>query len=145
MNTELAQTMTFQQRIEEKIKDSFADLVTEIELKAIVERGIEKALWEHRTIPTGKLDYNGRPDTRNAGPLVDEIVEKHLRPIITNAVQDWLKENPEKLVSALNSAVQAGVAECVLQTLDSRFQNLLQGVEYQTRFLADEIKRRSQM
>lgn len=139
--SELANTLTFQQRIEEKIKDSFADLVTETELKAIVEKGIERALWQDRTIPTGKLDYNSRPEIRTAGPLVDEIVEKHLKSQIQAAVDLWIIEHPDELKKSAADAVQMGIAGCVLSQLDRRFEQMLNDKTVNFQGMWDELHR----
>lgn len=128
--------LNFTERIEAKLKESFADFVTADELKRIVEKGIEKALWEKRI---NKADSYGRVDYDP--PLVDSVIEKHLKAQIQAAVDLWIIEHPEKLKEAVDSSVQLGISGCVIQQMDKRFDEMLSSklVNFQSMF--DEIQR----
>jgi hypothetical protein len=47
-----------------------------------------------------------------------------------DAVDTWLRENPERLQEAIDKAIRAGVADALVRTLDERFAGIFQqGVE----------------
>ena len=47
-----------------------------------------------------------------------------MEPKIAERVDKWLVENPERIMAALENAIQLGVAGCVQKQLDQRFENV---------------------
>jgi len=125
---QIQQALSFEQKLMERIKDGIGDLMTDDDLKKIVERGIEKALFDKRLVPS----RNSYGSQFEQGPsLVDEIVSKHFESKVRQAVDNWLGENKEVVEKAVESAMKAGIAGCVMQTLDERFRGIFtNGIEY---------------
>lgn len=113
--------LSLEQKVTERVHQSIGDLITEQDLKAVVERGIEKALFQVRTVPdTGYRGWKEVPS------LVDTIVENLLRAKMEEAVRQWLEENPVQIQLAIERAMKAGVAQALLDALDCRFQNIFE-------------------
>jgi len=105
-------------RITQRLHESIGDLVTEADLKAMVARGVEDALFRPRTIPR---QYGGS-DTKPA--LVEELVSKFLDQQMQAAVTTWIAENPERLQGAVDKVVAASAGEAFLHYLDLRFESI---------------------
>lgn len=122
MNAQITTPQTFEQKMMDRIKDSIGDLLSDDDLKRIVEQGIEKALFEKRTVHSGTGSWNDRVEDS----LVDKAVREFLDERVTDAVNKWLDENPERMQLAVDDAVKAGIAGCVNRSLDSRFGGMFQ-------------------
>lgn len=120
MPEELTKPKSFEEKITERLKETMSDLVTPEDLKKFVERGIEKALFEKRYKPNTD-SWRSPSETPS---IVEECVSKFIEEKVRTAVEQWLKENPEKIQKALDDAIQLGVAGCVMRTLDNRFQDI---------------------
>jgi hypothetical protein len=117
MSTEIAKSQTFEEKMMERIRTSIGELMSDEDLKKLVERGIEKALFTPR-------EEKGAWHTTVKPSIVDECVVKFVEARAKAAVDEWLKTHPEQIEAALHSAVKAGVGGCILQTLDSRFAGI---------------------
>lgn len=119
MGVELSETKTLQERINTRLAEQIGDLITEDDLKGIVERGVEDFLFKPRHV----LRTYGGYDTHPA--LMQEMVEKHFQNRVTASVDAWLAANPEKIEALVKAAIDNGIANAVMSSLDQRFGNLL--------------------
>ncbi len=115
MSTELAPQKTFEEKMMDRIRDSIGELMSQEDLKRIIEKGVEKALFEPRQKPRNYGGYESGPS------LVDDAVTKYLESQMRTAVDKWIADNPDKLQKAIDNAVMAGVAGCVQNTMDLKF------------------------
>jgi hypothetical protein len=127
MSTEIQKPLSFEEKMMEKIRESIGSLVTDEDLKRIIEKGIDKALFEGR--PQKDSWGNGN----STASIVDQAVQKYLSEHMKVAVDAWLANNPDKLQLAIDNAIKLGVAGCVQQSMDQRFswifQNLVQSAQ----------------
>lgn len=121
MNEVITTPQTFEQKMMDRIRDSISDLISDEDLKRIVERGIEKAMFEPKVI-LGQGSWNNRTEDS----LVDKAVRQYLNERVQEAVNKWLAEHPDRMQKAVDDAVKAGIAGCVASSLDSRFGGLFQ-------------------
>lgn len=120
MSTAIEQPKTFEERVLGRIKDSIGDLVTDADLKAMVERGIETALFGPREISDRYGNKSRLPS------LVDEAVQKFVAERASAAVDEYLKANPEAIDKAIRGAINDGIGKCLLGALDNRFSWVFQ-------------------
>ena len=101
----------------DRLRASIGDMMTDEDLKKIIEKGVDKALFERPLIKDSwRTDY---------GPsFVEKAVNEFLKDKIAKAVDDWLKTNPEKIEAALRETLKIGVGNLVLQALELRFSNI---------------------
>ncbi len=140
MSNEVGPVLTFEDRVRDKIKETFANLVTDEELLKIVNRGIEDALFKQRQVPRSGY-AGGYYDTKPS--IVEECAEKFMQERTRAAVDKWLVENPDKIVSALQNAIEAGISNVILAQLDSRFANVVTDLKQQLQYLQQEVQRRA--
>lgn len=123
MSTEVQPPKTLEERITSRLHESIGDLITDADLKAVVERGIEQALFKPRLVE--EFRYGSR-HTDTKPPLVDEQVAKLLTEKMREATDQWLKDNPEKIEAALREVMQRGVGSAMLYSLEQRFAGLFE-------------------
>lgn len=112
MSSDLSPNSTFQQRVFEKIRDQLGDLMTDAELKSIVDKTIDKAFFEPRVVKDGSY-YSER--TREIESLWVEKVKAALAPRVTAAVDQWVKDHPDLFAKAVDEAIAKGMYELVVQ------------------------------
>lgn len=125
-STAVAPAVSLEERITRRIHDSLGDLVTDDDLKAMVARGIEHALFQPRvTQGTGWNSQTTKPS------IVDQAVETLLAAKMATAVDQWFLDNPERVEKAVADAIQKGAGAAFLSYLDSKFVGIFQsGVEH---------------
>ena len=111
---------SLEERITARIHESIGDLITDDDLKAMIARGVEQALFKPRIRPG--VGQWGSDETLPS--VVDEIVAKLLGEKMTAAVEQYLKDNPEKLDAAVKDAIAKGAGACFMSYLDSKFQSV---------------------
>lgn len=116
-------TTTLEQRITARLHESIGDLVTEDDLKAMVARGIENALFSPRNVVTNR-GY-GAPYQDQRPSVIEENVTLLLKEKMDVAVGVWLTEHPEQIEAALVRAFQDGAANAMLQSLDRRMEGVV--------------------
>lgn len=122
--TAVVQQMSLEERLTQRLHDSLGDLITDADLTAMIERGIEKALFQERF--TEPSMYRGYREVQKKPALVDELVEKFLASKMGEAVDRWIMENPETMQAAVDKIVAASAGEALMKYLDFRFQNVAQ-------------------
>lgn len=122
MTTPLVPTKTLEERITSRLHESIGDLITDEDLKGMVSRGIETALFQGRKVE--KRDTWGHSSTWDRPSVVDEQVALLLSTKMQDAVNQWLKDNPEKIQAAIDVVLKAGVGDSLLRALDNRFSGM---------------------
>lgn len=113
MNTQIATTKSFQERMFERVRDQMGELITNEELKVIVEHAVKEAFFKERVDNSG---YN----KVTKPPYFVELLQTHLKEQVRETVLVWFKENPEVVTSILDDIVKEGIAKAVMQAIDSR-------------------------
>lgn len=121
MKTDIEKTKSFEEKMMDRIRESIGDLMTDEDLKKILEKGIEKALFQERSV-------EGRYSTTKNPSIVDECITKFLQTRMNEEVGKWIKENPEKIEAAIQHTMQMGVAKCVDYALENKFNYVFQGM-----------------
>jgi hypothetical protein len=119
---EVQKAQTLEERITGRIREQIGELMTDDDLRGIIKRGVEKALFEERYDPDRSNAYH----SKTKASLVDELAEKHLAAKMKEAVDTWLKENPERIQQAVDDAVRRGVSDALTRTMDERFAGIFQ-------------------
>src|SRR4051812_24813496 len=96
--TQITPAQNFEQRISDKIRETFAELVRQDELDAIVKKVIQDALYKERTVEV-RDTYSSYSRTEKKSSVVEECLEKFMRPEIAKCVDKWLIENPGAVIN----------------------------------------------
>jgi len=125
MSETLIATKGLQERITARIHEGIGDLVTEADLRVIVERGVEEFFFKPRVVEdTG---WHGR---KTIPPLIQEIVDAVLKEQMRRAIDQWMKDNKETIKQAVEAAIKRGIAGVLADVLDERFTSLFNSVIY---------------
>lgn len=112
--TDIQQQVSFEERMMGRIRESIGDLMTDDDLKKIVERGVHKAFFE----PTKRTDgYR----TIEEDPKILSVLRGLLIERVRGAVDDWVTRNPEKVETILADMMREGLARIILQQFESKF------------------------
>ena len=110
--TEIEKPQNFQEKMFERIKESMGDLITQDEMKSLVDKAMQEAFFTGRKA-------NDRYDSPLLPSLFVELIQKEMKAQVTAAINTWVKENPEAVTKALDEAMAKGFYNLVRQHQDS--------------------------
>lgn len=131
MSNEVQTSTQFQERLFAKIRDSIGELMTEQELKAIVEKTMQQLFFAPQTRVLNPGGYNRQ--TIEEPPAVQMLIKELLEPALRAQLKQWLADNPDVVQSALDKALQTGLADAVLRAINdmlaNQFMNMKLGLQ----------------
>lgn len=74
---------------------------------------------------TEKSDRDWAP-VRELPAFIGEVVDRELKARMEQAVELWIKENPDQMQQAVDDAIRRGVSDALTRTLDERFIGIFQ-------------------
>lgn len=119
MNTDIQPAKSLQERVGERIRDQIGDLLTDDDLKKLVETALHEAFFQSRR------------ESRQYGqdilhpPQIVEQVRKLLVDRVDAAVTVWLDEHRDEFTKHLDDAIGKGLSGLLQQWLDSKVQTEL--------------------
>jgi predicted regulator of amino acid metabolism with ACT domain len=129
MTNEIATNKTFQDKMFERVRDQMGDLLTDEELKKIVEQAIQKAFFESISINTGYGNTTQKPS------LFIHLIQEELKVRVNSAVSEWLKANESVVKESIENVIKEGMLKGVIQALESR-------MSWPTQQLGEMLKQR---
>lgn len=113
MTTAIETTKNFQEKMFEKIRDQMGDLLTDEDLKRLVNTAVQKAFFEPRTqkSPGGWHDVT-------LPPLFIETITDELKPRMEEAAKEWIKNHPDEVSKAINDVIGKGFTKIILGYMD---------------------------
>lgn len=118
---------SFQDRIFTKIKDSIGDLMTDEDLKRLVEAAMQDAFFKDRIT---KGDY-GRVDSKP--PLLVELVDKLVRDRVDKAVGAWLDANSATVEKIIADRFADGASGLIAKAFDYRMNQAFEQFGHEIR------------
>ena len=116
--TELTKADTFQQRMFERIRESMGELLSENDLKELLERTIEKSFFEGRVVPSSS--YYGNSQLKPS--LFQELVTEQVQPMMEKAITAWLQDNSEQVTSTIDAVLKDGLLSALSKAIDYKMQ-----------------------
>jgi len=113
MSGEIATTQNFQERMFERIKDQMGDLLSEEDLKVILERSIEKAFFEPQTYERGY-----RTEVEQS-PFV-KMIERELHSRVHTIADKWMSENKDRIEELIRDCLGKGFTKLITDYLDNK-------------------------
>jgi hypothetical protein len=126
MTEELDKPKTFEQKMYERIRDSIGDLMSDKDLKKLVDSAVQKAFFEERT-ETRNYNTISKPSW-----MVEKMTEL-LRDNVTAAVKEWIEAHPDEVTKAINEAIAKGMFGLVVSYFDSKVNWPLQNFAQELR------------
>ena len=120
MSTDSTTSKTFQEKMFERIRDQIGDLMTEEDLKKIVEVAMQKAFFE----PVVELGRYG--DKTTTDPIFVKQIRQLMLENVSLKISAWIKEHPEEITKTLNECIGKGMSGIVLSYFDQKLNWPLQ-------------------
>ncbi len=120
MGNEIEKTQTFQEKISVKIKESIGDLITDEDLKPLIEESIEQLLLEPRII-----NRPGSYGNDTLPPLLQEILTPIITTQIKKAVDTYMAEHPKVFIAIIQDIIKTGFIKTMVDHLDYKMQTPL--------------------
>lgn len=117
MSNEVQQAKTLQERVGDRIRDQIGDLMTDADLKTLVDQALHDAFFKE-TIIRGEW---GRGDTVKPAPAV-ALVRDLLKERVDAACATWLAEHKDALGAHIDEAIGNGMLKFFTTWLDSKVQ-----------------------
>jgi hypothetical protein len=119
MSNAIETSKTFQERMFERIREQMGDLMTDDDLKKIVETAMQKAFFEER------ITFDSYNRSTTAPPVFVELIRKQLEEQVAGAVRDWLRANHDEVVKQIDAAIAKGMFGLVRQHMEQAIQHPL--------------------
>jgi len=116
----IEKSLTFEEKLKNRIRESIGELLSDEDLKKILERGVDEALFQRKQIPV-----NSWEEVKFSPSFVDKTVQELLGEKMKEVLTTYLKENTVKLDQAISDAVKIGIGNCLITSLNDRFRDLL--------------------
>ena len=116
--TELTKADTFQQRMFERIRESMGELLSEGDLKELLEKAIEKSFFEERIVQSSSY-YSGN---QKKPSLFQELVTEQIQPMMEKAITAWLQDNSEQVTSTIDAVLKDGLLSALSKAIEQKMQ-----------------------
>lgn len=116
-------TMSFEEKFRDRVKEIIGELISDDDIKKILEAGIQDALFKERKDHTKSSQWWGG---HTKPSIVDELVEKHLRTQVQVVVNNWFKSHKKKMADIVANVVQEGAGLAVIKAVQNRVGPALQ-------------------
>lgn len=120
---EVAKAETYEDRLYKKIREDIGALMTDEELKKLVEQAIEREFFTPRHVRRGY-------ETIQVRSQLVEIVHELLGPKVREAADAWLAANPDRVEVALKEAMANGIASAVIRSFDGMLSSAFSQLGY---------------
>jgi hypothetical protein len=114
----VVQAKSLQERVGERIRDQIGDLLTDDDLKKLVEGALREAFF---TPYTRKNEWGNVVESKT--PLIVEIVRDLLKPQVEAAARAWMIANAADITKHIDDALGKGALAFLTGWLDNRLMN----------------------
>jgi hypothetical protein len=123
----LVPAKSFEEKMKERIKDGIGDLLSDEEVKKLIDKGMDEVFLRPQSIP----DPRGYGASTVKPCLLHEIVKTELQPIVTIAVRDYIAEHKEEVQAAITLATSQGMAGAMAQAINNIFSGSMINLQNQ--------------
>lgn len=109
----------FQEKMKERMRQAFGDLMPDAVLAGIVARGIEEAFFKDQVI---KARDSWERDKVSPSWLV-QFIQKEAERQVKAAVEKWVSDHPEKFAESVNAVLDKGLASAFVSAFDNILYN----------------------
>jgi hypothetical protein len=130
MSNAVAIPQTFEQKLKDRIRDSMGELMSEDDLKKIVEASVNDILFKVRQV---KYDtgYGGGTSMRQEPPLIQEILTPLIKDMTYKVITEWAKEpqNQAVIEATIKERLGKGITDAIAMALDQKFNQAFFGLQ----------------
>lgn len=118
-------TKDFEERLFEKIRSDIGSLMTDEQLKKLVETAMERTFFQDRV----ELDRYGSVNSRKP-PHITELVKGLLATKVQEAVNEWLKEHPDEIRKVIEEALRGGMTDALTRAIRGLIDSTFAQMQY---------------
>lgn len=133
MSTEVAKTATFEERIYAKIRADIGSLMTDEDLKKLVDTTMQRVFFTKRE----RARHGGWGEQYFDPPLIEEMVKELLEPTLQKAMVEWLEAHQADTLKICREALAGGFTQAVARALDFRMGQVFANLSVS---LAEQLK-----
>ena len=134
MSTELTPQQTFEQKLEERIRQDIGELMPDEALAEVVQRAIEKSFFEEREVDDGHYRH------KTVIPWLVRLANNQLKARVDQQVEKWFVDNEEKVMGFVRQRLDAGICHAVVNAIDSEMSGPLYDLQQKFQDFIDRIK-----
>ena len=124
---ELTENKTFEQKMMDKVKDSIGDLMSDDDLKKIVDKGMEEVFFKERMETTGSGYHS---NTTSKPPLVESMLKELMTEKVRKAVEDNIASNADAITKQIDKVIKDGINEAITSAMNAAFNNSLSQLQF---------------
>jgi hypothetical protein len=122
MSTDIpVKAKSFEERMKERIKEGIGDLLSDEEVKKLIDRGMEEVFFKPQSSP----DPRGYGNNKIKPCLLHEIVKESLQPMVEACVKDYISEHKDEVNLAITTELSKGVGTCMVQAMNNIFMGTM--------------------
>ncbi len=118
---EASTTLSFEQKIHNRIRDSIGDLMTEEDLKKLVHGTFDTVFFKQRANPKYTGSYNSY-EKPTIEPLSTEIIRTLLQPVFEEQVKLWIAQNKEQVLEVIGKKLEQDAGQLLLTAIAKSFE-----------------------
>lgn len=123
MTAEIQASQKFEERLFQKIRDSIGELMTEKELKELVDKSVQKLFFDPRKeLVKDNRYYNSTTEVIKPSKF-HELIQELVEPSLKAEIAKWLNEHPEVVKEAIDQALEGGLAQACLRAINAQWQS----------------------
>jgi hypothetical protein len=115
MSSDIEKAKSFEEKMKERIKDGIGDLLSDDDIKKLIDAGMQDTFFKPSKIKVNAYDHKDGPT------LLQSIIQENLQPAVDKAVKEYINEHPEEVMAAINDCISGGMAKALLRSIDSTF------------------------
>ena len=120
---ELAISKPFEERLKERIKESFGDLMTDEELKALIVKGVDAIFFQPRII---QEEYGKKKHP----PLIEELLAEQLKPLAQDAVREYVKDHENEMCLKIHEGISKDIGQLLVTGVQALFGDVFSTFQY---------------
>lgn len=109
---------TFEERLKERLKESVADLMTDEDLKKLIDRGMEDIFFAGRPNPKHTTYGYGHNEPQFLPSHFKVMLKELMEEKMAEVVKAWLIENQDKVLAAVDETIRLGAGQAMLAAID---------------------------
>jgi hypothetical protein len=115
---DIVENKSFQEKMHDRIRESIGDLITDEELKKLIDRGMEEIFFSQKV----NTDTWGHITSKEPA-LIEDLIADLMRDKVHAEIQKWMTENKELLNETIRQVIQEGIGKAVIQVFENKFSS----------------------
>jgi hypothetical protein len=121
MTTEIQKEPSFEEKMKARIKDSIGDLLSDEDIKKLIDKGLQDVFFTKPRIKDPRDSYK-----MIDGPtMLEDIIKTCIQPAVEKVVREYVAEHQEEVFTNVQAVVSQGLGTAMFRSIDSMFSSQL--------------------